>query len=69
MQLKDSHIRHVKAGIKPKKMYDGDGLYLLIKPSGSRLWRMKYRYAGKEKLLSLGKYPSVSLKEARDLRY
>lgn len=50
-------------------MPDGEGMYLLIQPTGSKLWRMKYRFAGKENLLSIGKYPLVSLAEARDLRY
>jgi len=69
MRLRDTNIRRAKPGPKPIKMYDGEGLYMLISPSGSRLWRMKYRYGGKEKLLSLGKYPEISLKAARDLRY
>jgi len=47
------------------KLADGGGLYLLITPAGSRYWRLKYRWAGKEKLLALGVYPEVSLKEAR----
>ena len=68
MRLRDTNIRRVKAGPKPKKMYDGDGLYLIVNPTGSRLWRMKYRYGGKEKSLSFGKYPEISLKRARELR-
>jgi len=47
-------------------LFDGGGLYLVIEPSGSKLWRMKYRFNGKEKLLSFGKYPDVSLKEVRE---
>jgi len=69
LRLKDTNIKKAKPGPKPVKMFDGEGLYLVINPSGSRIWRMKYRYAGKEKLLSFGKYPEVSLKNARDLRY
>lgn len=53
---------------KPYKLSDGGGLYLLVNPNGSRYWRMKYRYAGKEKLLSIGVYPDVTLAEARDKR-
>ncbi len=55
---------------KPRayKMSDGDGLFLLIMPSGSKYWRLKYFFAGKEKLLALGVYPDVSLMNARDRR-
>lgn len=52
----------------PQKLFDGGGLYLHVKPSGARLWRLKYRYAGVEKLLALGAYPEVSLKRAREKR-
>jgi len=61
-------IRRTKATERPCKLFDGGGLFLLVKPNGSRLWRMKYRFAGKEKLLALGAYPEVSLKNARDQR-
>jgi hypothetical protein len=47
---------------------DGGWLYLLVKPSSAKLWRMAYRYAGREKLLALGAYPEVSLREAREKR-
>lgn len=50
------------------KLFDGGGLFLQISPNGSKLWRLKYRFGGKEKLLALGPYPSVSLAEARELR-
>jgi len=53
---------------KPKKMFDERGLFLLVQPSGGKLWRLKYRYLGKEKKLSLGRYPDVSLKIARERR-
>ena len=49
-------------------MFDGGGLYLEISPSGGKWWRFKYRFAGKEKRISLGVYPEVSLKEARSRR-
>lgn len=52
----------------PKKHFDGGGLHLDVRPNGARYWRMKYRFAGREKLLSLGIYPEVSLAEARRLR-
>lgn len=68
MPLSDTTIRGAKRGVKPVKLSDAAGLYLLLTPSGSRLWRMKYRFAGKEKLLALGAYPTVSLKDARDRR-
>jgi hypothetical protein len=53
---------------KPVKLFDGEGLYLQINPSGGKLWRLKYRFEGKEKLLSLGTYPEVSLGSARLMR-
>ncbi|MFT4507352.1 tyrosine-type recombinase/integrase [Caballeronia sp. 15711] len=68
MALSDASIRNAKAGPKPVKLSDGGGLYLLLNPNGSRLWRLKYRFEGKEKLLALGTYPDVSLKNARESR-
>jgi len=53
---------------KAYKLADEKGLFLLVNPNGSKWWRLKYRIAGKEKLLSLGVYPDVSLKDARDRR-
>ncbi len=53
---------------KPYKQADFDGLYLLVKPNGSKLWRFKYRWLKKEKLLALGKYPEVTLADARRKR-
>lgn len=53
---------------KPGKLFDGGGLYLDVRPGGSRYWRMKYRHAGKERLLSFGVYPEVALAEARRRR-
>jgi len=66
MPLTDTAIKKVKPGEKPLKLSDGKGMYLLLNPSGSRLWRWKYRVLGKEKVLSLGAYPAVSLAQARD---
>lgn len=66
--LTDSAVRNAKAREKPYKLSAGGGLYLLINPTGSRWWRLKFRVGGKEKLLSLGVYPDISLKVARDRR-
>lgn len=68
MKLKDTNIRNIKASEKAKKLFDGGGLYLQVTSKGSKRWRLKYRYEGKEKCLSLGIYPEVSLKEAREKR-
>jgi len=68
MPLTDTSIRHTKPDSKPKRLFDGGGLYLEVAPSGSRYWRIKYRFAGKENRLSLGVYPEVTLKEARSRR-
>lgn len=68
MPLSDIAIRTAKAASKPVRMYDTGGLYLEISPAGGKLWRLKYRFGGKEKLLALGRYPEVSLKDARDRR-
>ena len=68
MSLTDTAIRNVKPGEKPLKLFDGGGLFLLVAPTGGKLWRLKYRFGGKEKLLALGAYPAVSLKDARERR-
>ena len=67
-QLTDTDIRSAKPKEKPYKLFDGDGLFLLVKPNGSRLWRLKYRFDGREKLLSVGRYPEVRLRDARTRR-
>src|SRR5205085_382528 len=59
---------NAKAKDKPYKLFDAEGLYLLVQPDGAKYWRLKYRFAGREKLLALGVYPSVSLRSARDKR-
>lgn len=64
--LTDAIIRNTKPKDKPFKLTDGAGLYLLINPTGSRLWRLRYHIGGLEKKLSIGPYPEVSLKEARE---
>ena len=66
--LSDAQIRNSKPRTKPYKIVDGEGLFLLITPTGSKYWRLKYFFAGKEKLLALGVYPDVSLSDARDRR-
>ncbi|GKS69951.1 integrase [Nitrosomonas sp. PY1] len=66
--LTDTAIRNAKPGDKPRKLADKKGLFLLIHPNGSKYWRLKYRYGGKEKMLALGVYPDVGLREARDRR-
>jgi len=68
MPLTDTAIRKTKPGDRTQKLFDGGGLYLEVAPSGGKWWRLKYRYGGKEKRLSLGVYPDISLKEARDKR-
>lgn len=65
MKLTDTKIRQAKPKEKDYKLSDGRGLFLLIKKAGSKYWRLKYRYAGKEKLLAIGVYPEVTLKKAR----
>src|SRR5215469_10151292 len=66
--LKDVVVRNAKPSAKPRKLSDGGGLHLLLKPAGSKLWRLAYRFAGKQKTLALGVYPIVSLEEARRRR-
>jgi integrase len=66
--LTEVAIRKLKPSDKPRKVFDGGGLYLLVGLTGSLGWRLKYRVSGKEKLISFGTYPTVSLKEARQKR-
>lgn len=68
MPLTHTAIRHAKPSEKSYRLYDGAGLYLEISPAGGKWWRFKYRFAGKEKRLSLGVWPEVSLGEARERR-
>ena len=68
MSLTIPQIKNAQPKNKPYKVSDGQGLYLLVQPNGAKYWRLKYRFAGKEKILALGIYPSVSLKEARGAR-
>ncbi|KPN72401.1 integrase arm-type DNA-binding domain-containing protein [Neisseria sp. 83E34] len=66
MPLNDRQIKNAKPAAKPYKLADGKGMFLQVTPAGGKLWRLKYRIDGKEKLLSIGKYPAVSLSEARE---
>lgn len=68
MPLNDTAVRNAKQSDKPRKLTDGGGLHVLVQPTGSKLWRLAYRFAGKQKTLALGIYPAVSLAEARDRR-
>jgi len=68
MPLSDVKVRNVKPGEKQIKLSDSDGMYLLVTPNGGKCWRLKYRYAGKEKVLALGTYPEISLANARQRR-
>jgi len=68
MPLSDLKCRNARPGLKLRKLSDGGGLQLWVQPTGSRLWRLAYRFGGKQKLLALGSYPTVSLAEARQAR-
>ena len=68
MLLTDKSIHNAKPREKQYKLYDCKGLSILIMPNGSKLWRFAYRFGGKQKSLSMGIYPEVSLKEAREKR-
>mgnify|MGYP000382501557 CR=1 FL=1 len=68
-KLTATQIKNAKPGEKPYKLSDGQGLYLLIHPNGGKYWRYDYRFATKRKTLSLGTYPEVSLKSARDKHF
>ena len=65
MALKELEVRYAAKRSRDYKLSDGEGLHLLVRPNGSKLWRLKYRFDGREKLLSFGGYPEVSLAQAR----
>ncbi len=65
LALSDVKLRSLKGIGKTQKLSDGAGLHIVVTPKGSRLWRLAYRYQGKQKLLALGQYPLVSLSDAR----
>jgi integrase len=66
--LNDTRVRTAKACERPIKLSDNGGLYLLIQPHGSKLWRLAYRFGGKQKTLAIGVYPTITLKQAREKR-
>ncbi|MFT0892773.1 tyrosine-type recombinase/integrase [Pseudochelatococcus sp. G4_1912] len=66
--LTDTKIRKAKPAEKPIKMADGEGLTLVIAPTGKKLWRYRYRFEGREKQLAIGEYPEITLADARDAR-
>lgn len=68
MKLTATACKNAKVKEKPYKLADGGGLYLLVNSNGGKYWRIKYRFLGKEKLMALGTYPTISLIEARDAR-
>ena len=68
MALSDIVIRNAKPGAKPVKLADGGGMFLLVTPAGGKLWRLKYRIDGREKLLAIGSYPEIGLSDARKRR-
>ena len=67
-QLTEMKIKAIKPGAKMARYYDSGGLYLQVSPTGGKYWRFKYRVEKKEKLVALGTWPQVSLKEAREKR-
>jgi len=66
--LTDTACRNLKPSATPYKKSDGGGLRLFVKPNGSKLWQLAYRFAGKEKTLAIGPYPVVTLAAARETR-
>lgn len=63
--MSEDTIRNAMPKGKQFALFDGGGLFLLVKPSGGKLWRLKYRFDGKDKRLALGAYPAITLEEAR----
>jgi Arm DNA-binding domain len=66
--LNDTQVRTAKHADRPIKLSDSGGLYLLIQPNGSKLWRLAYRFDGKQKTLAIGVYPTVTEARARETR-
>ena len=69
MPLTLKQIENASPKIKPYKLADSGGLCLLVNPSGAKLWRWRYRYAGKEKMMALGEFPIVTLKDVRERHF
>jgi integrase len=68
MPLSDAKIRNAKPKGKPYKLTDGEGMFVLVHPNGSKYWRLKYRFVGRERILALGVYPDIGIAEARERR-
>ncbi len=68
MSLSDAAVKAAKPTARQFKLFDERGLFILVTPSGGKLWRLKYRFGGKEQLLAIGSYPDTSLKDARERR-
>ncbi|MGB3472312.1 MAG: Arm DNA-binding domain-containing protein [Erythrobacter sp.] len=68
MALKEIQIKNARAKARPYKLADAEGLFLFVKPNGSKLWLLKYRFMGNEKLLFFGAYPDIRISAARELR-
>jgi len=68
MKLNDTKCKNLKPTDKTQKVSDGDGLYLMVYPHGSKIWQFMYSYLGRRQTISFGKYPAISLSEARRLR-
>ncbi|MDR1080450.1 MAG: Arm DNA-binding domain-containing protein [Deltaproteobacteria bacterium] len=66
MALKDLEIKNLKPSVKPRKLYDGGGLFLFLAPSGLKSWRYEYAFQGRRSTLTFGTYPDLSLKDARE---
>jgi hypothetical protein len=66
--LSDMKIQKAKSKDKPVTLFDGGGLFLMVTPSGGKLWRFKYRFDGKEKKIAFGAYPEIGLLDARKRR-
>lgn len=67
-RLSDDQCRAARPGAAIRKLSDGKGIYLAIMPNGGKLWRLKYRHDGKERVYSIGPFPEIGLAEAREER-
>lgn len=68
-KLTETILRKLQPKEKPYKIVDGSGLFIWVTPKGSKLWRLDYRFNGKRKTLALGRYPGISLSEAREIAF
>src|SRR5580693_6042822 len=68
MALTSFSIQNIRPKEKPYKLSDGNGLHLLVNPNGSKLWRLRYRFGGKQNMIGLGSFPEISLADARAKR-